>query len=167
VSAGGAAQVSIVWVKQADAGLTSQAPWVARGPCLWADGIGPRSAGLTWACSDLSGTNGAHPSASGQKKVAALLLDFIRTDPTAREWFLKQRHAGGAAAAARALVPAVDQSRVSPDAPSMSDPIRLTASKWRSAVNRVAPARAALAATQMSLVGIGVPAWRRATRISA
>jgi lysophospholipase L1-like esterase len=66
-----------------------QAPWVAWGPYLWADGIRPRSDGLTWACSELSSSDGTHPSASGQQKVAAMLLDFMRTDATAREWFLK------------------------------------------------------------------------------
>jgi lysophospholipase L1-like esterase len=68
---------------------SGRAPWVAWGPYLWADGIRPRSDGLTWACSDLSSSDGTHPSATGQQKVAALLLDFMRTDATAREWFLQ------------------------------------------------------------------------------
>jgi lysophospholipase L1-like esterase len=68
---------------------SGQAPWVAWGPYLWADGTRPRSDGLTWACSDLSSSDGTHPSVSGQQKVAALLLDFVRADPTAREWFLQ------------------------------------------------------------------------------
>ena len=66
-----------------------QAPWVAWGPYLWADGVRPRSDGLIWACSELSASDGTHPSASGQQKVAAMLLDFMRTDATAREWFLR------------------------------------------------------------------------------
>ena len=68
---------------------SGQAPWVAWGPYLWADGVRPRSDGLTWACSDLSSSDGTHPSSSGQQKVAAMLLDFMRTDATAREWFLQ------------------------------------------------------------------------------
>jgi lysophospholipase L1-like esterase len=68
---------------------TGQAPFVAWGPYLWADGTRPRSDGLMWACSDLSSSDGTHPSASGQQKVANLLLDFVRTDSTAREWFLQ------------------------------------------------------------------------------
>jgi lysophospholipase L1-like esterase len=68
---------------------SGQAPWVAWGPYLWADGLRPRSDGLTWACSDLSASDGTHPSASGQQKVASMLLDFVRTDTTAREWFLR------------------------------------------------------------------------------
>jgi hypothetical protein len=66
---------------------TAVAPWVAWGPYLWADGLTARSDGLTWACSDLQ-SDGTHPSASGQQKVAARLLDFVRTDATAREWYL-------------------------------------------------------------------------------
>ena len=45
--------------------------------------------GLTWACSDLSSSDGTHPSTTGQQKVASILLDFVRTDATAREWFLR------------------------------------------------------------------------------
>lgn len=66
---------------------SGQAPWLAWGPYLWADGLKPRFDGLTWSCSDLQ-TDGTHPSASGQQKVARMLLDFFHTDPTAREWFL-------------------------------------------------------------------------------
>jgi lysophospholipase L1-like esterase len=66
-----------------------QAPWVGWGPYLWADGIRPRSDGLTWACADFSTSDGTHPSASGQQKVASMLVDFVRTDASAREWFLR------------------------------------------------------------------------------
>jgi hypothetical protein len=64
-----------------------KAPWIAWGPYLWADGTRPRSDGLTYAQSDL-GTDGTHPAPSGRKKVARLLLDFFKTDTTARPWFL-------------------------------------------------------------------------------
>jgi hypothetical protein len=66
-----------------------QAPWVAWGPYLWADGLKPRSDGLTWACADFSASDGTHPSATGQQKVASMLLEFVRADATAREWFLR------------------------------------------------------------------------------
>ncbi len=62
------------------------APWLAWGPYLWADGLTPRSDGLAWACGDFA-DDGTHPGPSGRQKVADLLLDFVRTDPTAREWF--------------------------------------------------------------------------------
>jgi hypothetical protein len=68
-------------------GATAVAPWLAWGPYLWADGLTPRQDGLTWSCADLA-DDGTHPSGSGRQKVAGLLLDFVRTDPTAREWFL-------------------------------------------------------------------------------
>jgi len=68
---------------------TGQAPWAAWGPYLWADGVLPRSDGLTWACADFSTSDGTHPSTTGQQKVATMLLDFVRADATAREWFLR------------------------------------------------------------------------------
>jgi hypothetical protein len=62
------------------------APWVAWGPYLWADGLRPRG-GLTWACSDFVPQDRTHPSSSGSRKVADLLLSFVKTDSTARAWF--------------------------------------------------------------------------------
>ena len=50
---------------------------------------------------------------------------------------------------------------------SMIVPIRATAVKWSSLLRTTAPARAAVAAIQMSLVGIGLPAWRRSSTMSA
>jgi hypothetical protein len=64
-----------------------KAPWLAWGPYLWADGTRPRSDGLTYASTDL-GPDGTHPSPNGQKKVARLLIDFLKTDSIARIWFL-------------------------------------------------------------------------------
>ena len=63
-----------------------EAPWLSWGPYLWADGLVPRSDGLTWECSDLS-SDGTHPSATGRAKVAQMLLDFFTADSTARLWF--------------------------------------------------------------------------------
>ena len=62
-------------------------PWLGWGPYLWADGLVPRSDGLTWLCSDFQ-SDGTHPSTSGRQKVAQMLLDFFKTDPTAKGWFL-------------------------------------------------------------------------------
>jgi lysophospholipase L1-like esterase len=69
-------------------GAHPRSPWIAWAPYLWADGVRPRSDGLTWACSDLA-ADGTHPSTVGRQKVAQQLLDFVRTDATAREWYLK------------------------------------------------------------------------------
>jgi (2Fe-2S) ferredoxin len=72
-------------------GSNPPAPWIAWGPYFWADGLTPRSDGLTWACSDFN-DDGIHPSAaSGRPKVANILLNFFKTDSTARLWFLNSR----------------------------------------------------------------------------
>jgi hypothetical protein len=65
-----------------------RAPWLSWGPYLWADGVKPRGDGLTYARSDF-GPDGTHPSnVDGRTKVGKLLLDFFKTDPTTRPWFL-------------------------------------------------------------------------------
>lgn len=61
--------------------------WLSWGPYLWADGLHPRSDGVTWACGDFE-VDGVHPSLSGETKVAGFLGKFFRTDPVARIWFL-------------------------------------------------------------------------------
>jgi hypothetical protein len=66
---------------------TVEAPWLSWGPYLWADGLHPRSDGLTWACKDF-GSDGTHPSRSGVDKVAGMLLNFFHSDSTARQWYL-------------------------------------------------------------------------------
>lgn len=68
-------------------GASPAAPWLAWGPYLWADGLTPRSDGLTWHCGELQ-ADGTHPSDSGRQKVAMRLMDFVRSDLTAREWYL-------------------------------------------------------------------------------
>ncbi len=75
---------------QGDAALSydaRRAPWLAWGPYLWGDGMQMRPDGLVWRCSDLQ-DDGTHPSPSARTKVAAMLLDFFHTDPTARAWFV-------------------------------------------------------------------------------
>lgn len=65
------------------------APIVLWGPYLWADGLRPRlSDGLVWLREDF-GADGTHPSSSGRQKVAGMLLEFFKTDPTARRWFTR------------------------------------------------------------------------------
>ncbi len=65
-----------------------RSPWLAWGPYLWTDGVKGRKDGLVWRREDL-GEDGTHPSPSGRAKVARMLLDFLKSDPTARAWFLK------------------------------------------------------------------------------
>jgi len=67
-----------------------ESPWLAWGPYLWADGMTPRSDGLTWLCSDYN-SDGTHPAPRGaREKVAGMLLDFFKTDSTAKIWFLRR-----------------------------------------------------------------------------
>ena len=61
--------------------------WV---PYLWADDLNPRSDGLIWERGDLA-EDGIHPSSSGEEKVARMLLDFFKTDDSARPWFVESR----------------------------------------------------------------------------
>jgi len=63
------------------------APYISWGPYLWADGHNPRSDGLTWMEIDMV-HDCTHPSPQGEGKVAHMLLDFLKTDVTARTWFL-------------------------------------------------------------------------------
>ncbi len=67
---------------------TVEAPVLAWGPYLWADGLIPRSDGLTWECADFLLADGTHPSLSGALKVANRLLAMCHTDPSAMEWYL-------------------------------------------------------------------------------
>lgn len=70
-------------------GPSPASPWLAWGPYLWADGLTPRRDGLTWTCAEFQ-PDGTHPATAGRQKVAMQLLDFVRTDLTAREWYLLQ-----------------------------------------------------------------------------
>ncbi len=59
------------------------------GPYLWADGEKGRITDpMVWLRQDYAG-DGTHPSAIGNQKVAERMLTFFKTDPTARNWFLR------------------------------------------------------------------------------
>jgi len=68
------------------------APVMVWGPYLWADGMVPRKGdGLVWERSDFTPVpDGTHPSASGAKKAAQILLDFFHSDALTQGWFLSQ-----------------------------------------------------------------------------
>jgi hypothetical protein len=66
-----------------------RAPLLLWGPYLWADGTTPRKTdGLTYVRQDLL-EDGTHPSDSGGRKVANMLMAFFRTDPLARTWYVR------------------------------------------------------------------------------
>jgi hypothetical protein len=64
------------------------APWLSWSAYLWADGLNPRSDGLTWARNELE-SDGTHPAQAGEQKVGSMLLAFFKSDPTTRSWFLE------------------------------------------------------------------------------
>jgi len=66
------------------------APLLLWGPYMWADGLTPRQDGLIWEQKDFD-PDGTHPNSSGQAKVTHMLLEFFKTDPLARTWFLGSR----------------------------------------------------------------------------
>ncbi len=67
-----------------------KSPLLLWGPYLWADGVkGRKSDDLVWKREDLAG-DGTHPSTSGRQKVARMLLQFFKSDPNARSWFLRK-----------------------------------------------------------------------------
>jgi len=70
-------------------GLKINAPWLAWGPYLWANGTNPRSDGLAWLKTDFVTSDYTHPSNDGRLKVANLLLNFFSNDSTSKGWFLK------------------------------------------------------------------------------
>jgi hypothetical protein len=79
---------AVKWVVLNRASGKVTGPWLGWGPYLWTNGERGRKDGLTWTCADVRPTDGTHPSASGQQKIAALLWKFFTTDSTAKTWFV-------------------------------------------------------------------------------
>ena len=68
---------------------TVRAPWVAWGPYIWADGTKANKDGLSYVREDYVEADRTHPSPSGREKVAARLLQFLKSDATSKPWFVK------------------------------------------------------------------------------
>jgi hypothetical protein len=65
-----------------------KAPWLSWGPYLWDNGVVPRPDGYRPDESDF-GTDGTHHAGPGTDKMGRLLLEFFKTDTTARLWFVR------------------------------------------------------------------------------
>jgi hypothetical protein len=77
---------SVVDARAGNLNYNTVAPWVAWGAYFWADGLNPRSDGLTWARSDFE-SDGTHPDVPGETKIGTMLLNFFKSDPRTGCWF--------------------------------------------------------------------------------
>ena len=62
------------------------APWLGWSFYPWADGLTPRSDGLTWACNEFS-ADGTHPAQAAESKFGQRLLQFFLNSPYTVPWF--------------------------------------------------------------------------------
>jgi hypothetical protein len=62
------------------------APWLGWGPYLWANGSEPRHDNLSWQPHDFV-NDGIHPSSTGIRKTASMLLEHLLNDPVSQYWF--------------------------------------------------------------------------------
>lgn len=67
-----------------------QSPILLWGPYLWANGDNSRKLdGFTWSVNDVRSDDHMHPGESGCQKVTEVLLNFFKTDPGTRRWFVR------------------------------------------------------------------------------
>ena len=67
---------------------TVNAPWLSWGPYIWANGERPRKDRFAFAYDDFRDNDRMHHSAQGIQKLGRELLNFFKTDATAKGWFL-------------------------------------------------------------------------------
>ena len=61
------------------------APWVSWENYKWGNGMTEHN-GLVWACQDFR-SDGYHVADGGEDKYSGLMMNFMKTDPTAAPWF--------------------------------------------------------------------------------
>jgi hypothetical protein len=61
------------------------APWLSWESYKWGNGMTQHN-GLVWSCQDFR-FDGYHVTGAGEDKVSGLLMNFLKTDPTAAPWF--------------------------------------------------------------------------------
>lgn len=78
---------TIVDGRAGDLNYNTAVPWIGWGPYLWADGVNPRSDGLSWSRGNYN-SDALHLNPEGRERAASLLLTFFKTSPQARCWFV-------------------------------------------------------------------------------
>ena len=66
-----------------------KAPWLSWAAYLWTNGKTPRSDGLSFEIDDFQEKDRMHESPAGQQKVGKQLVQFFKSDPTTKAWFLR------------------------------------------------------------------------------
>lgn len=61
------------------------APWISWESYKWGNGLSEHN-GMVWSCQDFR-SDGYHVDLSGEDKVSGLLMNFLKSDPTAAPWF--------------------------------------------------------------------------------
>jgi hypothetical protein len=66
-----------------------RAPWMSWSAYVWANGEKPRSDGFHFVLADFQENDQMHESGQGMIKVGSQILQFFKTDPTTKPWFVK------------------------------------------------------------------------------
>jgi hypothetical protein len=66
-----------------------KAPWLSWGPYIWANGSVKRSDGFSFEKDDFREDDHMHHSTQGMIKMGQQLLQFFKSDPTTKVWFIR------------------------------------------------------------------------------
>jgi hypothetical protein len=67
-----------------------KAPWLSWSAYLWTNGTKPRRDGLYFQLEDFQEKDRMHESPAGQQKVGKQLVQFFKSDTTAKPWFVRR-----------------------------------------------------------------------------